>query len=251
MNRSDASATASPPIFRVFLFGEFAIERLVPATGMEEAASLPCYERISHEEWRSRGPAIALLKLLLCRHRRRAMKDELVEALWPETGEDDRDKRLKRADRAFDAAASVLRRVLYTPDGTSLLTNVAVGDGMRCALADQERLWVDADAFEALVTQALRFVDAQGALPARAGYRSLMRRISGGGTIGMAGVLLHASVERSDPRFLALDDGEQMHDQLAHDERGLVPPGGIKRKPHWPWARERHRTAHVTHLEAL
>src|SRR5438552_16479276 len=79
MNRSDASATASPPIFRVFLFGEFAIERLVPATGMEEAASLPCYERISHEEWRSRGPAIALLKLLLCRHRRRAMKDELVE----------------------------------------------------------------------------------------------------------------------------------------------------------------------------
>lgn len=164
MNRSEA-ATVSSPIFRVFLFGEFTIERLVAGTGMEGAASPPCYERIGHDEWRSRGPAIALLKLLLCRHRRRAMKDELVEALWPETGEDDRDKRLKRADRAFDAAASVLRRVLHTLDGTSLLTNVAVGDGVRYALADQERLWVDADTFEAKVTQALRAVDAQDALP--------------------------------------------------------------------------------------
>src|ERR1700730_6458362 len=121
MNRTDASATAASPIFRVLLFGEFTIARLVPATGMEGAASPPCYERIGHNEWRSRGPAIALLKLLLCRQRRRAMKDELVEALWPETGEDDRDKRLKSAERAFDAAASVLRRVLYTSDGTSLL----------------------------------------------------------------------------------------------------------------------------------
>jgi DNA-binding SARP family transcriptional activator len=164
MNRSEA-ATASSPIFRVFLFGEFTIERLIAGTGAGETEPTPRYERIGHEAWGSRGPAIALFKLLLCRHRRRAMKDELVEALWPDTGEGERDKRLKNAERAFDAAASVLRRVLRTSDGASLLTNVAVGDGMRYALAEQERLWVDADAFEAKVAQALRAVDSQDALP--------------------------------------------------------------------------------------
>ena len=165
MNRPDESATAASPIFRVLLFGEFTVERLASATGIGETELNTHYERVGHEEWGSRGPATALFKLLLCRHRRRAMKDELVEALWPETGEDDRDKRLKSAERAFDAAASVLRRVLRTPEGASLLTNVAVGDGMRYALADQERLWTDADAFEARVTQALRAVDAQDVLP--------------------------------------------------------------------------------------
>src|SRR5712691_7904545 len=126
MNKSEA-AVASSPILRVFLFGEFFLERLVPGTGSGEAEAR--YERVAHQEWGGRGPAIALFKLLLCRHRRRAMKDELVESLWPEGGEDEPDKRLKSADRALDAAASVLRRVLRAPDGESLLTNVPARDG--------------------------------------------------------------------------------------------------------------------------
>ncbi len=67
----------------------------------------------------------------------------------------------------------------------------------------------------------------------------------------MAGALRHASVERGAPRRLLLDDGEQIDDPLAHDERGLFPTGRIKRKPCWQWDRGRHRTPHVTHLEAL
>jgi DNA-binding SARP family transcriptional activator len=164
MNKPEVKASLLP-IFRVLLFGEFTVERLISTTSDGVTESTPCYERIGQEAWGSRGPAIALFKLLLCRHRRRGMKDELVEALWPDTGEGERDKRLKNAERAFDAAASVLRRVLRTPDGASLLTNVVVGDGMRYTLAEQERLWVDADAFETLVAQALRTVDAQESLP--------------------------------------------------------------------------------------
>ena len=41
----------------------------------------------------------------------------------------------------------------------------------------------------------------------------------------------HARFERGDPRFLLLDDREQLNDQLAHDERGLFPTRSIKRKP--------------------
>jgi tetratricopeptide (TPR) repeat protein len=53
---------------------------------------------------------------------------------------------------------------------------VSVGDGMRYALAEQERLWVDADAFEAKVTQALRAVDTQDALPSWEEAYRLARR---------------------------------------------------------------------------
>src|SRR6266511_5816632 len=48
--------------------------------------------------------------------------------------------------------------------------------------------------------------DAQGALPAKAGCRLLVWRIDWGATIGVAGALLHASVERGAPRRLVLDN---------------------------------------------
>ncbi|HVB72380.1 MAG TPA: BTAD domain-containing putative transcriptional regulator [Ktedonobacteraceae bacterium] len=162
MLRSD-HVPASLPIMRVYLFGECVLERLAAAPGADEQA--PRYEPVSHEEWRGRGPALALLKVLLCRRHRRAMKDELVEALWPEPDEDEEDKRLKSAERALDAAVSVLRKVLTMPDGTCLLTTTAGGDGMIYKLSGQETMWVDADAFEQLIQQALRVSDAQEAIP--------------------------------------------------------------------------------------
>jgi hypothetical protein len=73
--------------------------------------------------------------------------------------------------------------------------------------------------------------NTQGALPAIAGCRLLLRRIGGGRTIGLARALLPAHVERGDPHGLLLDAGEQLDDPWAHDERGLCPPGGIQRKP--------------------
>jgi hypothetical protein len=75
----------------------------------------------------------------------------------------------------------------------------------------------------------------RAALPARAGCGLLLRRIGGGGTIGIAAVLLQASVERGDPHGPVLDDGGQMDDPWAHEEQGLFPPGGIERKPCWQW----------------
>jgi hypothetical protein len=67
----------------------------------------------------------------------------------------------------------------------------------------------------------------------------------------MGEALRHAHVERGDPHGLWLDDGEQLGDPWAHDVRGLVPTGGIERKPGWQGDRSRPRTPHVIHLEAL
>jgi DNA-binding SARP family transcriptional activator len=151
------------PLMRIFLFGECRLERLramQPTDGQP-----PRYELVGHEEWRGRSPALALLKVLLCHRHRRAMKDELVEALWPEPDEDEADKRLKSADRALDAAVSVLRKVLTMPDGNCLLATTTNGDGMIYKLPGQEIMWVDADAFEQLTLQALRIPDPQQAIP--------------------------------------------------------------------------------------
>jgi len=52
------------------------------------------------------------------------------------------------------------------------------------------------------------------------------------GTIGMAGALRHVSIERGDLHGLVLNDGEQLDDQLAHNEGCLFLTGGIGRKPY-------------------
>lgn len=162
------------PMLRVYLFGECILERLV--VGSDEAGQTPRYERVSNDEWKGRGPALALLKLLLCRHHRRAMKDELVAALWPEPDEDEEEKRLKNADRAMDAAVSVLRKVLGTADGSSLLVTTSCGDGTIYKLSGQECIWVDADAFEQCTQKALKATHMQEAIPLWESAYQLTRR---------------------------------------------------------------------------
>lgn len=138
---------SSIPLVRVWMFGEFVVERL--SSSKEHP---PRYESVAPSSWQSRGTALTLLKVLLCRRRRRATKDELIAAIWPE-GEEGA-KRLKHVERAFDAAASVLRAVLRTSE-ESLLMSRRSGDHMFYHLADQQRLWTDADACETLVNRAI------------------------------------------------------------------------------------------------
>src|SRR3989442_13326846 len=93
---------------------------------------------------------MALLKVLLCRPNRRAARDELIEAIWP-------DHETINAAHALDSAASVLRRhILRTGEVGSLLLTLRSGGETILKLAGQHRLWVDADAFLSLVSQALR-----------------------------------------------------------------------------------------------
>ena len=70
------------PLMRITTLGEFALERLVrtPMRAEDEPAR---YERVARSEWSNRGPAMALLKVLLCQANRRASRDELIEAIWP------------------------------------------------------------------------------------------------------------------------------------------------------------------------
>ncbi len=73
MDMRDANANdhAGYPLVRILTLGEFALERLV-TTSSPEPGEPPPYAPVPQSEWRSRGPAMALLKVLLCRPNRRA-----------------------------------------------------------------------------------------------------------------------------------------------------------------------------------
>ncbi|MFL5624861.1 MAG: BTAD domain-containing putative transcriptional regulator [Ktedonobacteraceae bacterium] len=133
---------ASTPLLRVYLFGEFQLIWQVPSC-MEEAV------------WDSRTSARALFKLLLCAPGRQATKSMLAGILWPETDEE-------KARESLRSACKVLRKVLRTAAGEELLELPRTDDTLR--LAEQTRLWVDADAFEAVVSQASRVHSSDAAL---------------------------------------------------------------------------------------
>src|SRR5437899_12087283 len=104
----------------VITLGEFALERLVPTPSRTQDEP-PRYARVARSEWSNRGPAMALLKVLLCRPNRRASRDELIEAIWPDHGE-------INAAHALESAASVLRRhILLTGQIGSLLLTLRSG----------------------------------------------------------------------------------------------------------------------------
>lgn len=99
-----------------------------------------------------------MLKVLLCRPHRRAARDELIEAIWP-------DNEALNAAHALDSAASVLRRhILRTHGGGSLLLTLRSGGETILRLSGQGRLWVDADELLDLAARAVR-AECQGQDP--------------------------------------------------------------------------------------
>ena len=136
---------AEHPRMRIITLGEFALQRL--SWALDEP---PRYELVARHEWGNRGPAMALLKVLLCRANRRASRDELIEAIWP-------DHEAINAAHALESAASVLRRhILRTGEVGSLLLTLRSGGETIFKLAGQQRIWVDADALLSLASQAMR-----------------------------------------------------------------------------------------------
>jgi DNA-binding SARP family transcriptional activator/urease gamma subunit len=139
------------PAIRIYTCGEFALERLIPSS--VSPVDLPQYKPVPRGEWSHRGPAITMLKVLLCSDDRRASRDMLIEEIWP-------GKRGSaiNTDHALHSAASVLRTILRTAGGKSLLLNTSGSDGSGYKLADQQQLWTDMDAFESYISEAVEAV---------------------------------------------------------------------------------------------
>jgi DNA-binding SARP family transcriptional activator len=145
------------PLVRIITLGEFALERLIH-NSLRTEDEPPRYALVERREWSNRGPAMALLKVLLSRPNRRASRDELIQAIWS-------DHEAINAAHALDSAASVLRRhILRTGEVGSLLLTLRSGGDTIFKLAGQQRIWVDADALVSLVSAAMR-AECQGQNP--------------------------------------------------------------------------------------
>jgi DNA-binding SARP family transcriptional activator len=144
---------AQTPLLQVYLFGEFQLAWQVPSFIEEKA-------------WNSRTSARVLFKLLLCAPGRQATKSMLAGILWPETDEE-------KARESLHSACKLLRKVLRTASGEELLEQRNNDDILK--LAEQTRLWVDADAFEYLVAQASRARSSDAALALWEEAKALLR----------------------------------------------------------------------------
>jgi len=136
------SLDAQASLLRVYTFGAFRLAWQVP----------PC---TTEDLWKSRTSARTLFKLLVCAPGRQASRSQLAGILWPETDED-------KARESLRSASKVLRKVLRTAGGEDLLENRNTPAIL--ALAEQSRLWVDADAFEEVISQASRATVPEEAL---------------------------------------------------------------------------------------
>jgi DNA-binding SARP family transcriptional activator len=141
------------PLLRVFLLGALRLEWLVASSGQEDA-------------WQHRTSARSLFLLLVCAPGRQATRSQLAGMLWPEKEE-------ALALESLRAAIKVLRQVLRTAHGRMLVEAVPHSDLLR--LADQSQVWVDVDAFEALVQQASQATEIRQALQLWERARALMQ----------------------------------------------------------------------------
>ncbi|GAC1470961.1 MAG: hypothetical protein PVSMB5_19130 [Ktedonobacteraceae bacterium] len=138
------------PLLKVTTFGEFTLEQLLPSLSPTTRQSR--YIQLHWEDVSSRGTALMMLKILLCSSDRRATKEELIAAMWDSWSA--KGETIKTT-HVFDNAASLLRRrILRTYDGESLLITLKGGGETVFKLPPQPYLWVDADAFLTLASQA-------------------------------------------------------------------------------------------------
>ncbi len=128
---AEREQVTSGPLLRVSLFGPLHLEWLVPSASDEDA-------------WHRRTSARALFCLLVCAPQRRASRSQLAGILWPEVDE-------QHAVESLRVATKALRTVLRPANGEELLHSLS---GSLLQLADQTRLEIDVDAFDALVQQA-------------------------------------------------------------------------------------------------
>lgn len=147
----------STPVVRIRTFGPLVIEWL---EWNNEHGQFPHYTPLSPDKIQGKDvlPARSLLKLLLCRPGRFALRDWIMEQFWP-------DMERNSAIHRFDNVLWTLRRLLCPPDApnhdklrTTLLASVR-GDqssGIGYRLASYPLIWVDADAFEWYAEQAAR-----------------------------------------------------------------------------------------------
>lgn len=133
-------------VLRISVLGQFRLER--------RNANLQ-WQSVTDPAWQDQHIIRALLALLICTPERKVNRARAIALLWSRT-----DKETANAN--LDKLVSRLRMVLEPTrrrQSTRSITQLLRIEGDDLILADQSRVWVDADAFTELLTTARALVD--------------------------------------------------------------------------------------------
>ncbi len=131
------SETASPqPPLRAYLLGQFRVER-------KEGDK---WQSVVNRTWQRRR-ARALLGCLLSQAGRRMGREQMMEALWP-------DLETEIAANRLNGAVHELRQILEPGIERPAASKLLRLERDILILADASQIWVDAEAFEALLNRA-------------------------------------------------------------------------------------------------
>ena len=134
----DQSKKERPYFFRAWLCGPLRVERRLETA----------YEVVRPAEWGGSNYPRLLLKALLCCPGRQALRDDLLEMLWPETD-------IEQATQNLNTATTKLRHLLRPMKGQESLL-ITEDDATIYFLPDQTTLWTDVDEAQAHLSKVER-----------------------------------------------------------------------------------------------
>jgi predicted ATPase/DNA-binding SARP family transcriptional activator len=142
---SSTATQKSTPSLRIYLLGQFRIERSCNGE----------WQAIDSRNWHRRR-ARALLGCLLSSPGRRAGREQIMEQLWP-------DLDINVAANRLNGAVHELRQILEPNIERPAASRLLRLERDILELADSSQIWVDAEAFEALVKEAFATDDPRRA----------------------------------------------------------------------------------------
>ncbi len=122
---------------RIYTLGQFRLER---RTGNE-------WQTVTDAAWQQQRVR-ALLSCLVSSASRKLGREQLIDTVWPDIVDSD------TASSRLDRAVHSLRQVFEPTRGKLATSPYLLTERELLALADQQHIWIDADAFEHFLAQA-------------------------------------------------------------------------------------------------
>lgn len=143
------AAELASVVVRISVLGQFALERREDA---RSPASSPRWQPITDATLQHQRVRL-LLTCLINSPGRKIGREQAIELLWP-------DLDFETASHRLDKAVHSLRQALEPGRSRPATSTLLLTEHATLQLADQMRVWIDADAFESLLAQARASSDA-------------------------------------------------------------------------------------------
>ena len=144
---TDSALNLNTVVLRISVLGQFRLERR--NTHLQ-------WQPVTDAAWQDQHVIRALLALLICTPERKISRTRAMSILWSRTDQEIASVNLNKLIARLRIILEPARRRSSAHAPTQLLRT----EGDTLILADQSRVWVDADAFTELLTTARSLIDS-------------------------------------------------------------------------------------------